>query len=103
MNKKESNIMRNALTQLTGSLTDAGFTALVTACNLPAGLSLAAAQSLVVCQGTGTWHEPRSSVIPSLASTGQTPRRRLNLFRGVCRFSVHFCNCRYTRELYWCR
>ena len=47
MNKKENNIMRNALTQLTGSLTDAGFTALVTACNLPAGLSLAAAQALV--------------------------------------------------------
>lgn len=43
MNKKESNIMRNALTQLTGSLTDTGFTALVTACNLPAGLTLAAA------------------------------------------------------------
>lgn len=47
MNNKENNLMRNALTQLTGSLTDAGFTALVSAYHLPAGLSLAAAQALV--------------------------------------------------------
>ena len=39
--------MRNALTQLAGSLTDAGFTALLSAYNLPAGLSLVAAQALV--------------------------------------------------------
>jgi len=39
--------MRNVITQLTGNLTDAGFTALATACNLPAGLTLGAAQAIV--------------------------------------------------------
>lgn len=47
MDNQGHNIMRNALTQLTGSLTDAGFTALVTAYNLPAGLTLGAAQAIV--------------------------------------------------------
>lgn len=39
--------MRNVITKLTGNLTDAGFTALATACNLPAGLTLGAAQAIV--------------------------------------------------------
>ena len=47
MNKLESKIMRNVITQLTGTLTDAGFTALVSAYNLPAGLTLGAAQAIV--------------------------------------------------------
>ena len=47
MNNQGNNIMRNVITQLTGNLTDAGFTALVTAYNLPAGLTLGAAQAIV--------------------------------------------------------
>lgn len=39
--------MRNVITQLTGNLSDAGFTALVSAYNLPAGLTLGAAQAIV--------------------------------------------------------
>lgn len=39
--------MRNVLTQLTGNLSDAGFTALVTAYNLPAGLTLGVAKAIV--------------------------------------------------------
>lgn len=42
--------MRNALTQLAGSLTENGFTALVSAYNLPAGLTLSVAQA--VAKGT---------------------------------------------------
>lgn len=45
-----NNVMRNALTQLAGSLTNETFTAIVTACNLPAGLSLGLAQA--VARGT---------------------------------------------------
>lgn len=47
MNNQGNNIMRNVITQLTGNLTDAGFTALVSAYNLPAGLTLGAAQAIV--------------------------------------------------------
>lgn len=46
----KSNIIRNALTQLTGNITDTAFTVLVTSCNLPAGLTLAIAQA--VARGT---------------------------------------------------
>ena len=45
-----NNVMRNALTQLAGSLTNETFTAIVAACNLPAGLSLGLAQA--VARGT---------------------------------------------------
>lgn len=47
---QSNNITRNVLTQLTGSLTEAGFTALVSAYNLPAGLTLGLAQA--VAKGT---------------------------------------------------
>lgn len=43
----QDNIMRNVITQLTGNLSDAGFTALVTAYNLPAGLTLGVAKAIV--------------------------------------------------------
>ena len=46
MAKDGGNLMRNVLTQLAGNLTDAGFTALVSAYNLPAGLTLGAAQAM---------------------------------------------------------
>ena len=39
--------MRNVITQLSGNLTDDGFTALVCTYNLPAGLTLGAAQAIV--------------------------------------------------------
>lgn len=47
MDKDGNNLMRNVLTQLAGNLTDAGFAALVSAYNLPAGLTLGAAQAMV--------------------------------------------------------
>ena len=45
MNKGDNSI-RNALTQLTGQLSDTGFAALVSAYNLPAGLSLSLVQAV---------------------------------------------------------
>ena len=47
MNKQEHNMMRNVIAQLTGNLSETGFTALVSACNLPAGLTLGVAQSFL--------------------------------------------------------
>ena len=46
MANEGNNLMRNVLSQLAGNLTDAGFTALVSAYNLPTGLTLGAAQAM---------------------------------------------------------
>lgn len=50
MNSQDNNVMRNVLAQLSGKLTDSAFNALVTAYNLPMGLTLSAAQA--VARGT---------------------------------------------------
>lgn len=46
MNKQVNSVMRNALTQLMGNLTDVGFTALLSSANLPASLTLSMAQAV---------------------------------------------------------
>ena len=43
---EQNNIMRNVLTELTGSISDLGFASLVATYNLPAGLTLSLAQSV---------------------------------------------------------
>lgn len=47
MSELGSNVMRSVVSQLSGSLTDAGFAALVATNNLPAGLTLGVAQAIV--------------------------------------------------------
>ena len=47
MSELGSNVMRSVVSQLSGTLTDAGFAALVATNNLPAGLTLGVAQAIV--------------------------------------------------------
>ena len=47
MSELGSNVMRSVVNQLTGSITDAGFAAIVSTYNLPAGLTLGMPQAIV--------------------------------------------------------
>lgn len=47
MREQGNNVMRNALTQLAGNISDSAFIAIVTACDLPVGLTLGMAQAVV--------------------------------------------------------